>query len=100
AETQRRTRCVILPPLSGRLTIMKPALLLVVIGISVSQLQAWQQSTRDSRYPARWFAPVSEAGKPDWEILPQEAGPGEVILSKRNELGLLYNFADTYLNFR
>jgi hypothetical protein len=27
--------------------------------------------------------------------MPQEAGPGEVILSKRNELGLLSNFAAT-----
>lgn len=33
--------------------------------------------------------------KPDWEILPQEAKPGEVILSKRNELGILSNFAAT-----
>ena len=32
---------------------------------------------------------------PAWEILPQEAGSGEVILSKRNELGLLSNFAPT-----
>jgi len=28
-------------------------------------------------------------------MLPQEAGPGEVILTKRNELGLLSNFAAT-----
>lgn len=55
---------------------------------------------RDSRYPAHWWAPVSEVGKPDWEILPQEAGPGEVILSKRNELGLLSNFAATPFMFR
>ena len=47
------------------------------------------------QYPAHWFAPVPEAGKPDWEILPQAAKPGEVILSKRNELGLLSNFAAT-----
>ena len=47
------------------------------------------------QYPAHWFAPVPEAGKPDWEILPQAARPGEVILSKRNELGLLSNFAAT-----
>jgi len=50
---------------------------------------------RDPRYPARWWTPVPEEGKPSWEILPQEAGPGEVILSKRNELGLLSNFAAT-----
>jgi len=47
------------------------------------------------RYPAHWWTPVPEAGKPDWEILPQAAKPGEVILSKRNELGILSNFAAT-----
>jgi hypothetical protein len=38
---------------------------------------------------------VSKAEAPGWEILPQESKPGEVILSKRNELGLLSNFAPT-----
>ena len=52
------------------------------------------------RYPAHWFAPVDDPNKPDWEILPQEAGPGEVILSKRNELGLLSNFAATPFTYR
>ena len=46
-------------------------------------------------YPAVWFAPVNDPNKPDWEILPQEAKAGEVILSKRNELGILSNFAPT-----
>ena len=59
-----------------------------------------QQIARDPRYPAHWWTPVSEVGKPDWEILPQEAGPGEVILSKRNELGLLSNFAATPFTYR
>ena len=54
-----------------------------------------QQITRDPRYPARWWTPVIDPKKPEWEILPQEAGAGEVILSKRNELGLLSNFAPT-----
>lgn len=54
-----------------------------------------QQTTRDPRYPAHWFTPVNDPHKPEWEILPQEAGPGEVILSKRHELGLLSNFAPT-----
>jgi predicted NAD-dependent protein-ADP-ribosyltransferase YbiA (DUF1768 family) len=54
-----------------------------------------QQITRDSRYPAHWWTPVIDPKKPDWEVLPQEAGPGEVILSKRNELGMLSNFAPT-----
>jgi predicted NAD-dependent protein-ADP-ribosyltransferase YbiA (DUF1768 family) len=46
-------------------------------------------------YPAHWWTPVPEAHKPAWEILPQAARPGEVILSKRNELGILSNFAAT-----
>lgn len=46
-------------------------------------------------YPTEWFAEVPKSGAPDWEILPQEAGPCEVILSKRNELGILSNFAAT-----
>ena len=67
--------------------------------MSVSLTSA-QQPAREARYPSHWFAPAPEAGKPEWEILPQEAGPGEVILSKRNELGLLSNFAATPFTFR
>ena len=48
-----------------------------------------------SIYPPEWFAPINDPNKPDWEILPQEAKPNEVILSKRNELGILSNFAAT-----
>lgn len=48
-----------------------------------------------SQYPEHWWKPIPKEGAPSWEILPQEAGPGEVILSKRNELGLLSNFAAT-----
>jgi predicted NAD-dependent protein-ADP-ribosyltransferase YbiA (DUF1768 family) len=51
-------------------------------------------------YPAHWWAPVSKKGAPAWEILPQEAKPPEVILSKRHELGLLSNFAPTPFEFR
>jgi hypothetical protein len=51
-------------------------------------------------FPAHWWAAVPREGAPDWEILPQEAGPGEVILSKRHELGLLSNFAATPFTFR
>lgn len=58
------------------------------------------EETRDSRYPGHWWAPVSKEGAPSWEILPQEAGTGEVILSKRNELGLLSNFAATPFVFK
>ncbi|GEM_PF-1478348 len=55
---------------------------------------------RNPRYPAYWWTPIIDPKKPDWEILPQEAGPGEVILSKRNELGLLSNFAATPFTFQ
>src|SRR5712671_45582 len=51
-------------------------------------------------YPAHWWTPVPEYQKAAWEILPQAAKPGEVILSKRNELGILSNFAATQFTFR
>jgi predicted NAD-dependent protein-ADP-ribosyltransferase YbiA (DUF1768 family) len=51
-------------------------------------------------YPPQWWAPVPEDQKASWEILPQSAKPGEVILSKRNELGILSNFAATPFTFR
>jgi predicted NAD-dependent protein-ADP-ribosyltransferase YbiA (DUF1768 family) len=51
-------------------------------------------------YPAHWWTPAPEAGKPDWEILPQAARAGEVIVSKRHELGILSNFAPTPFTFR
>ena len=66
------------------MTKSAPFLLLLFGGLAHAQ-----------NYPAHWWTPVSEAGKPDWEILPQSAKPGEVILSKRNELGILSNFAAT-----
>ena len=53
-----------------------------------------------TNYPAQWWTPVPTNGAPAWEILPQVAAPGEVILSKRNELGLLSNFAATPFTFR
>lgn len=55
------------------------------------------QSRADDRsgYPAEWFAEVPRDQAASWEILPQDAGPGEVILSKRTSLGILSNFAAT-----
>ena len=43
--------------------------------------------------------PSPTNGAPAWEIFPQDAKAGEVILSKRNELGLLSNFAPTPFAF-
>ena len=51
-------------------------------------------------YPASWWTPVPQDRKASWEILPQAAKPGQVILSKRNELGILSNFAATPFVFR
>ncbi|HEX8888339.1 MAG TPA: NADAR family protein [Pyrinomonadaceae bacterium] len=76
------------------------SLLLSVSSGQQSSSSSTQEIKRDPRYPAHWWTPVPTEGKPDWEILPQEAGPGEVILSKRNELGLLSNFAATPFTFR
>jgi predicted NAD-dependent protein-ADP-ribosyltransferase YbiA (DUF1768 family) len=58
------------------------------------------QNANASRYPAHWWTPVSKEGAPAWEVLPQEAKAGEVILSKRHELGLLSNFAPTPFTYR
>ena len=46
-------------------------------------------------YPKHWWQPCDLKTAPDWEILTQDAKPGEVILSKRNELGILSNFGET-----
>ena len=50
-------------------------------------------------FPAHWWKAVPEADGQWWEILPQEAAPGEVILSKRHELGTFSNFAPTPFQF-
>jgi len=52
------------------------------------------------QYPERWWTPIPEKEKASWEILPQAAKPREVILSKRNELGILSNFAPTPFTYR
>src|SRR5262245_16419398 len=86
--------------LSSRLLLLAA---LFVTGCHSSQPSAVAPANksvaREPRYPAEWWTPVIDPEKPNWEILPQEAGPGEVILSKRNELGLLSNFAATPFEF-
>ena len=75
-------------------------LLLAVVMVGV--VAAVPRARADGRadYPAHWWTPVARERAPQWEVLPQEAGPGEVILSKRHELGLLSNFAPTPFTFR
>lgn len=60
----------------------------------LSRLEQYGRET-SVKYPAAWFAPINDPNKPDWEILPQERQAGEVVLSKRNDLGNLSNFAAT-----
>lgn len=46
-------------------------------------------------FPSVWWQPVPEAEKKSWEISPDSVKPPKVIISKRNELGILSNFAAT-----
>lgn len=48
-----------------------------------------------AEYPQNWWAYVDPSSAPAWEVLPQQAKAGEVILSKRTELGIFSNFAPT-----
>ena len=83
---------------------------LMILLFSISACHATRRTTSTpvatptlsdrAAYPAHWWAPVPKEGAPAWEILPQEARPGEAILSKRHELGLLSNFAATPFTYR
>jgi hypothetical protein len=46
-------------------------------------------------FPSAWWTEIPRSEAASWEILPQDASPGEVILSKRTELGIFSNFGDT-----
>ena len=46
-------------------------------------------------YPPHWWTEIPRENIPSWEILPHEAKDGEVILSKRTELGVFSNLANT-----
>ena len=48
---------------------------------------------------SHWRTPVPDEQHQWWEIVPQEAGPDELVLSKRNELGIFSNFAQTPFYF-
>jgi len=54
---------------------------------------------KEGNYPSHWWTPVPREGVPTWEILPQDAKQGEVVLSKRNELGVFSNFGVTPFEF-
>ena len=46
-------------------------------------------------YPAQWWVEVPADQVRGWEIAPAAAKLGEVVLSKRTELGVFSNFADS-----
>jgi predicted NAD-dependent protein-ADP-ribosyltransferase YbiA (DUF1768 family) len=73
---------------------------LMTIGIASLLAVSAGSAQQAPRYPPHWWTPAPTEGAPAWEILPQAAKPGEVILSKRNELGLLSNFAPTPFTYR
>lgn len=66
-----------------------------VITLLLSAMAAF--TAPKNAYPDHWWKPVPQSDLASWEIPPQAAdrSKNEVILSKRNELGLLSNFADT-----
>lgn len=73
-------------------TMTKKNLLLLII----SSFICLSASAGD--YPTTWWPYVDEQTAPGWEVLPQSAKPGEVILSKRTELGAFSNLAYTPFN--
>ncbi len=70
--------------------ILKLLLALSTVTCSFSAL-----ASDRGQYPAEWFSEVSRDSAASCEILPQDAGPGEVILSNRTPLGILSKFAHT-----
>lgn len=79
---------------------LKTMLTVALAFFGAGSSSAAELSRHSAKYPEHWFTPVPKEGAPEWEVLPQEARPGEVILSKRNELGILSNFAPTPFVFR
>lgn len=51
------------------------------------------------QYPSDWWREVPRDQGSRWEILPQDAKKGEVILSKRTELGIFSNLGASEFEF-
>ena len=71
----------------------KLLLLSILLGACLSALSS------EKGYPAIWWKSVDKTSAKWWEVLPQDVKSGEVVLSKRNQLGLLSNFAHTPFKF-
>ncbi|MFZ4714403.1 MAG: NADAR family protein [Bacteriovoracaceae bacterium] len=77
---------------------MKCLILIFILALIIScttRPVADRQMIERGNYPTHWFQEMPKEQAFWWEILPEKALAGEVILSKRNELGLLSNFAST-----
>lgn len=66
---------------------------LLAIGFS-SSLGFANLLETSSSYPSHWWKVVPREQAKSWEILPQDVLEGQVVLSKRNELGKFSNFAN------
>lgn len=51
-------------------------------------------------YPVRWWSEIPKGKKKSWEISPASVQPPVVVISKRNDLGVLSNFAATPFEFQ
>ena len=67
----------------------------VIVFFALVSNLALAAQLQKAKYPTAWWKKVPRNEAQSWEILPQDAKPGEVILSKRTELGILSNFAAT-----
>jgi predicted NAD-dependent protein-ADP-ribosyltransferase YbiA (DUF1768 family) len=74
--------------------------LISILSAFLLLLACHSQPLRRGNYPAEWWKAVPRDQAKSWEILPQDAGADEVILSKRGELGILSNFAETPFDFK
>lgn len=72
---------------------IKPSQIILAISIVLAGCVSGGFTQSKDNYPNIWWQPVPEAELPSWEIPPQAAdrSKGEVVLSKRNELGQFSN---------
>jgi predicted NAD-dependent protein-ADP-ribosyltransferase YbiA (DUF1768 family) len=77
------------------LGILGASMRFLMIILLLASRVSYAEGADTREYPSQWWKTVAQSDAKSWEVLPQEANPGEVILSKRTELGILSNFAAT-----
>ena len=73
---------------------MKINALLIILFLCTSNL------ANSTDFPGNWWKYVPRDQARSWEILPQDAKDGEVILSKRTELGIFSNLSYSIFIFQ